>query len=295
MPKISTVYICTNCHAQAPKWAGRCSECGAWGTYREDVEAPQTNASSAKNLPLASVIDLSSISGAQLTRMSTGMSECDRTLGGGIVPGSLILIGGEPGICKSTLILQIANAVAGTLYVSGEESAQQIKARLERLAVTNGNIKLIAETNIERVIATVTALKPALVLIDSIQTMHSAEVETESGSVNQIRARTVKLLQMAKEQNVPVIITGHITKDGTLAGPKTLEHLVDTVVYLEQNRNNDFCILRTAKNRFGSTDEIGLLEMTATGFREVKNPSGIFLDKLQPVNGRQTGTAVSCV
>jgi len=289
MPKTGTIYVCTNCSAQSPKWSGRCLECGAWGSFREDAEANlrSKTTSDMQKAPAADVIDLSALNTENFQRLPTGITECDRVLGGGIVPGSLILIGGEPGIGKSTLALQIAANVvpprpAGEgaggegVYVSGEESPEQIKSRVERLAIAPDAVRLITETNVEKIIAALLKLKPTLVVIDSIQTMRSLEVDGESGSLNQIRACTVKLLQTAKEHNIAIIITGHITKDGALAGPKTLEHLVDTVLYLEQNKNNDFRILRTVKNRFGSTDEIGLFEMTQVGFREIQNPSGVF-------------------
>lgn len=292
MPKTSTIYICTKCGAQSLKWSGRCLECGAWGTYREDVvDSLHQAQNNAKNTALSEIIDFKNIAEFKDERLTTNLNECDRVLGGGLVPGSLILLGGEPGIGKSTLALQIASQTKNTLYVSGEESANQIKMRAVRLAVNAEKIKFISETNIEKIIATTIHEKPNLLIIDSIQTVYSNEVDNETGGINQIRACTVKLLQMAKENNIAVIITGHITKDGQLAGPKTLEHLVDAVIYLEQRRNNDFRVMRAVKNRFGSTDEIGLFEMSANGFKEVKNPSGIFLDETQ----NASGTAVSCV
>jgi len=308
MPKLHTIYNCTNCSAQSPKWTGRCLECGAWGSLKEEtIDSSVTKNAQNKQLSPAQVTNLNDISSEQLQRITTGINEFDRVLGGGIVPGSLILIGGEPGIGKSTLMLQImpsprslkltsplpeGEGVGGEgLYISGEESAQQIKSRANRLKTNTNNLKFISETNIEKIISAINELKPKLVIVDSIQTVYSSDVETGAGSVNQIRACAVKLLQVAKTNNVPIIITGHITKDGLLAGPKTLEHLVDAVIYLEQQKNNDFRLLRTVKNRFGSTNEVGLFEMTSDGFIEIKNPAGIFLENQE----KNSGTAISCI
>ena len=293
MPKLTTIYSCSNCSAQSPKWSGRCLECSAWGTYQEEVvEKNQPQKSNLKISP-AEIVDFTKISSEKLQRLKTNIEEFNRVLGGGIVPGSLILIGGEPGIGKSTLMLQITPSPHGqsVLYISGEESAQQIKTRMDRLDIKNEHIKFATETNIEKIITAILNLKPQLVIIDSIQTVYSSEVESETGAINQIRACTTKLLQIAKKNNIAIIITGHITKDGMLAGPKTLEHLVDTVVYLEQPKNKDFRILRAVKNRFGSTNEVGLFEMTNIGFQEIKNPAGIFLDEMQ----NNSGTVVSCI
>ncbi len=310
MPKLATIYTCSNCGAQSPKWSGRCLECGAWGTLQKQTIDAQEQKKSEQQTAPAKITSFSDISAEDQQRIKTNIGEFDRVLGGGIVPGSLVLIGGEPGIGKSTLMLQIAQhldtlkAKSGLadseneaaeplpiLYVSGEESARQIKSRLERLKINASNLRFASETNVEKIIGAILDQKLPLVIIDSIQTIHSSEIPSESGNINQIRACAVKLLQTAKENNIAVIITGHITKDGFLAGPKSLEHLVDTVAYLEQQKNKDFTILRTVKNRFGSVDEIGLFAMTNTGFQEIKNPSGIFLDKTQPASG----TVVSCI
>jgi len=291
MPKLTTIYACSNCSAQSPKWTGRCLSCGAWGSLKEETQIQNSGNSKTAEISPAETIDLSTVKMENWQRTKTGLDEFDRVLGGGIVPGSLILIGGEPGIGKSTLMLQISKN--NTLYISGEESSQQIKSRMERLGLNteHSGLQFISETNVEKIISAITRLKPQLVVIDSIQTIYSNEVPSEPGSVNQIRASAVKLLPVAKKNNIPIIITGHITKDGSLAGPKTLEHLVDTVAYLEQPKNKEFRLLRAIKNRFGSTNEVGLFEMTNTGFQEIKNPSGIFLDKQE----QNSGAAVSCI
>ena len=304
MSKLSNIYACVKCGAQSPKWSGRCLSCGAWGTLQEEViDSGKSDSKTALQISPAKITDLNSIALEKLQRLPTGINEFDRVLGGGIVPGSLVLIGGEPGIGKSTLMLQIAASLTplppspakpgegDAFYISGEESAAQIKSRLNRLQIS-GNIKFSSETNVEKIISAVLATKPPLVIIDSIQTAYSSDVPAETGSVNQIRACAVKLLQVAKENNITIFITGHITKDGLLAGPKTLEHLVDTVIYLEQQKNKDFRILRTVKNRFGSTDEIGLFEMTGAGFKEIVNPSSVFLDEQ---TSAQAGNVVSCI
>jgi DNA repair protein RadA/Sms len=207
----------------------------------------------------------------------------DRVLGGGVVPGSLVLLSGEPGIGKSTLVAQIADSLAGhsVVYVSGEESPAQVKGRLERLHCSLENLRFIGETNVEKIIASVLKAAPDLVIIDSIQTVYSSLIPSEAGSINQIRAGAVKFLELAKEHDITVILIGHITKDGQVAGPKSLEHIVDTVLYLEAENNNDYCLLRATKNRFGSTNELGILEMTGAGFQEVKDPSQIFIDAAQ--------------
>ncbi|OGF18893.1 DNA repair protein RadA [Candidatus Falkowbacteria bacterium RIFCSPLOWO2_02_FULL_45_15] len=291
MPKLTTIYACTRCGAQSPKWSGRCLDCGAWGTMQEETIDKKEQTPTNLQVTPAQTTDLESMAAEKLERLTTGISEFDRVLGGGIVPGSLVLVGGEPGIGKSTLMLQVAASVSGALYVSGEESAAQIKSRLIRLQL-NSRLQFSAETNAEKIISAILKMKPPLVIIDSIQTAYSSDAPAETGSVNQIRACAAKLLQIAKENNVAIFITGHITKDGLLAGPKTLEHLVDTVIYLEQQKNKDFRILRTVKNRFGSTDEIGLFEMTGLGFKEIINSAGVFLDERA---NAQTGNAVSCV
>ncbi|MDP3900539.1 MAG: DNA repair protein RadA [bacterium] len=293
MKKNTIIFSCSNCGAQSPKWSGRCLECGNWGTYHEEVIDPNEEKNKTPNSKPADMIDLNSINSGDCKRVSTNIDEFDRVLGGGIVPGSLILIGGEPGIGKSTLMLQLAGTIPSSIYISGEESPQQVKSRMERLGISGRTLKFISETNVEKITSAIINAKPALVIVDSIQTVYSNDAPSETGSVAQIRACTVKLLQAAKENNITIIITGHITKDGAIAGPKTLEHLVDTVIYLEQNKNQDYRILRTAKNRFGSTDEVGLFEMTGAGFTEIKNPTGIFLEKAAALE--IPGTAICCI
>lgn len=300
MSVIKTVFVCTNCDAQFPKWSGRCLECGSWGTLHEETldskEAEKEAVKKAVNKTGgAEIIDLSAIKANTLERLKTGIDEIDRVLGGGLVPGSLVLLSGEPGIGKSTLVAQIANAVGKnneTVYVSGEESAAQVKSRLSRLECDLKNLKFISETNIEKIVSTAVRVKPDILIIDSIQTVYSSLIPTEAGNISQIRAAAVKFLELAKENDIAVLLIGHITKDGTVAGPKSLEHIVDTVLYLENETNNNYCLLRATKNRFGSVNELGVLEMTGTGFKEVKNPSLIFVES--GLNNL-SGSVIGCV
>lgn len=286
---MSKIYTCDNCNAQSPKWSGRCFECGKWGTIQKDGN--DDNQSGKVN----EIIDLSNLKNDLESRIKTSIEELDTVLGGGIMPGSLVLLGGEPGIGKSTLVLQILNSINTTtppLYISGEESAHQIKQRMARLGTDPKKFGFLAQTKLEDILATIKKEKPGLVILDSIQTLYSTETPSESGSMNQIRACTVKLLELAKQNNIPIILIGHITKDGAVAGPKTLEHLVDAVMYLEGNRSQGLRILRSVKNRFGSTDEIGIFEMTTKGLLEVKNASSVYLmDNTSPIPGSVT-TAV---
>ena len=279
---IKTIFVCSNCDAQYPKWSGRCLECGSWGTLSEQVtDSKEEKKELAKKLGGAEIIDLSKIQSKSLDRLKTNIGEIDRVLGGGLVPGSLVLLSGEPGIGKSTLVAQIASACGqerNTIYVSGEESALQVRSRLDRLNCDLGRLKFISETNVEKIFSAVVKAKPDILIIDSIQTIYSALIPAEAGSISQIRAATVKFLELAKENNIAVFLIGHITKDGMVAGPKSLEHIVDTVLYLENETNNNYCLLRATKNRFGSVNELGVLEMTSVGFKEVKNPSSVFMD-----------------
>jgi len=279
---IKTIFTCSHCDAQFPKWSGRCLECGSWGTLQAQVQDNQTaRRAESKKVGAAAVIDLATTELSDLPRLKTGLGEIDRVLGGGLVPGSLVLLSGEPGIGKSTLVAQIAGFLGDqrqALYASGEESAAQVKARLVRLGCDLKNLKFISETNIEKIAAAASQLRPDILIIDSIQTVYSSLVPAEAGALNQIRAAAIKLLELAKENNIAVFLVGHITKDGQIAGPKSLEHIVDTVLYLEAEANNNYCLLRTAKNRFGSVNELGILEMSAQGFKEVKNPSAVFLE-----------------
>ncbi|MBU1131883.1 DNA repair protein RadA [Patescibacteria group bacterium] len=292
-----TIYICENCDAQFPKWSGRCLQCGAWGTIKESAgQSEDKHKVSVQKFDAGKLIDFNNIAIENFPRLKTDLVEIDQIFGGGIVPGSLILIGGEPGIGKSTLVLQILKQIeAGDiplLYVSGEESAAQIKLRIERLNYKPKNLKFLSETNVEQVCAAIRELKPKIAVIDSIQTIYSSDAPSEAGNVAQIRACTVKLLEIAKSTNVPLIIIGHVTKDGAVAGPKTLEHLVDVVTYLEGDRLHGFRILRSSKNRFGSTNEVGVLEMTAAGLMEVKDPTKAFLQEI--IQSPVPGSVITC-
>jgi DNA repair protein RadA/Sms len=271
-------------------------ECGSWGTLSaETIDAKDEKKEAAKKLGGAAIISLASLDNRPLLRQKTNISEIDRVLGGGIVPGSLILLSGEPGIGKSTLVAQIASRAgvnSEIIYASGEESAVQVRNRMERLAVDFKKIKFISETNVEKIIAAVTQAKPAILIIDSVQTVYSSFIPAEAGGVSQIRAVTVKFLELAKENDIAVILIGHITKDGQVAGPKSLEHIVDTVLYLENEPGNNYCFLRATKNRFGSVNELGVLEMTSHGFDEVKNPGAVFIETS---NVEISGSALTCV
>ena len=286
MSKNSLIFNCSNCGAQYAKWTGRCLECGKWGTI---PETPTIDSKSQveKNKQQYAPIEMTDLQAADKTkfeRIKTNIGELDRVLGGGLVPGSLILLGGEPGIGKSTLALQLAAILPHSLYISGEESAQQIKLRAERLGITSSTkttgstMKIGNATSIENIIETIKQNKDCqLIIIDSIQTVQSTEVEGEAGNINQVRACTTKLLDLAKTTNKTIVLIGQVTKDGAVAGPKTLEHLVDAVLYLEGDKYHIFRILRTTKNRFGPTDEIGVFSMESHGLEEVKNPSTVFL------------------
>lgn len=277
--KHSNLFHCTNCEAQYTKWTGRCLECGKWGSIEKSAETVTKPGTSTKEYTPTKTTNLKDIAGKDFARQSTTMSELDRVLGGGIVPGSLILLGGEPGIGKSTLSIQLSSIIPKTLYISGEESIDQIKLRADRLKLNVDTLQLANETNIEIICATIKEMKPGLAVIDSMQTMWSAEIEGGAGNINQIRGCTTKLLDVAKTNNIPICLIGHVTKEGVVAGPKTLEHLVDTVLYLEGDRHHSYRVLRTVKNRFGSTDEVGIFDMTERGLEEIKNPSASILSE----------------
>lgn len=297
MKQSSTLYICSYCEAQSPKWTGRCLECGKWGTLNQSSSDSSGSGHALNTKSAAEIVPLSDVSLDQQQRLKIGISEFDTVLGGGIVRGSLILLGGDPGIGKSTIALQILQQIsqssdnAEPLYVSGEESGQQIKLRADRLSVDSTKITYLSQTNVETIVATITKHSPPLVIVDSIQTIYSNDVPSEPGSVTQVRACTVKLLQAAKANNIPIILIGHVTKDGQVAGPKTLEHLVDTVLYLEGDRFHTFRLLRTVKNRFGATNEVGVFEMTSNGLNPVANPSALFISASQNL----PGSIVTCI
>jgi len=293
-----TLFVCQECGAQSQKWLGRCPDCGAWNSLVEErtAEEPAVPAGHRYATPAGSSARLySEIETATAARITTGIDEFDRVLGGGIVPGSLVLLGGEPGIGKSTLLLQTAayaaRHVGPVLYSSGEESEHQVKSRGERLGVGDAPLYLLAETCLERVLEELTRLKPSLVIVDSIQTVFSLKMQSAPGSIGQVREAATQLLFAAKAQNVPTFLVGHVTKEGSLAGPKALEHIVDTVLYFEGERHHAHRIVRAAKNRFGAVSELGVFEMTAAGLRPVPNPSAMFLAE-RPAG--TPGSAVLC-
>ena len=294
-----TLFVCQECGSQAPKWMGRCADCGAWNSLVEErvaEPAPAATASRYASAGLAATATLyEDVDIAPAARLSTGIGEFDRVLGGGVVPGSLVLLGGEPGIGKSTLLLQAAARFAEKgapgLYSSGEESEHQVKLRGERLGVGRAPLYLLAETCLERILDEVARIKPALVIIDSVQTVFSLKLQSAPGSIGQVREAATQLLFFAKGQNVPVFLVGHVTKDGSLAGPKSLEHIVDTVLYFEGEQHHAHRIVRAVKNRFGAVSELGVFEMTAAGLLPVPNPSALFLAE-RPV--ATPGSAVTC-
>ncbi len=284
MSKAKTTYFCQNCGAQSPKWVGRCPSCGEWNTFveeviqrGEEVKTPGIISTSTQRAVKPQLVNEISI--GKEHRIPLGDKELDRVLGGGLVPGSLVLFGGEPGIGKSTLMLQLAVNLKNikVLYVSGEESEQQIRMRAERIGMNNETCYILTETSTQNIFKQIEQLEPQLLIIDSIQTLHSAHIESSPGSVSQIRECAGEILRYAKESGTPVFLIGHITKDGSLAGPKVLEHMVDTVLQFEGDRNHVYRLLRTIKNRFGSTNELGIYEMQGNGLREVSNPSEILI------------------
>lgn len=283
MSKVKSVYVCRNCGADSPKWIGRCPSCNEWNTYVEEVIARSPKSSDAQfagREPSKPAL-ISEIIEDPEKRMPTGIGELDRLLGGGIVRGSVILLGGEPGIGKSTLALQLAMKLSGkiVLYVSGEESEQQIKMRASRIAGSNNLCYVLSETDLGNILTHATQINPAMIVVDSVQTITTAMLESPAGSVSQVRECSAMLLRYAKTTGTPVIIIGHITKDGTLAGPKVLEHIVDVVLLFEGDNNYIYRLLRPSKNRFGSTSELGIFEMLETGLREVTNPSELFINR----------------
>ncbi len=282
MSKSKTQFICTECGYTSLKWLGKCPSCNSWNTLLETVVTNTSkNISSAASKPITAVKKISEISGDFKERFSTGINELDRVLGGGIVGGSLILVGGNPGIGKSTLLLQICENTGKNkkiLYISGEESERQIKLRADRLGVVSDNLYLVSETNIESVVSCINTVLPDIVIIDSIQTMYRDDITSSAGSVPQVRETTNMLMHIAKQNNISMFVVGHVTKDGALAGPRVLEHMVDCVLYFEGDDKMSFRILRCVKNRFGSTNEIGVFSMTDKGLEEVENPSATLLE-----------------
>jgi DNA repair protein RadA/Sms len=296
----STVFVCQECGAQSPKWLGKCADCGAWNSLVEERPVEAAAGGGAHRYALAgggaaAARLYADIETSHHARLSTGIDEFDRVLGGGVVPGSLVLLGGEPGIGKSTLLLQaaanMAREIGPVLYSSGEESEHQVKSRGERLEVGAAPLYLLAETCLERILEEIARIKPALVIVDSIQTVFSLKFQSAPGSIGQVREAATQLLFTAKGQNVPTLLVGHVTKDGSLAGPKALEHVVDTVLYFEGERHHSHRVVRAVKNRFGAVSELGVFEMTARGLRPVPNPSKLFLSE-RPANA--SGSAVLC-
>ena len=294
--KFKTVYVCTSCGEAIPRWMGRCPSCGEWNTMVEDiVKETKGKGVSAPATGNAAIIasrlkDISTTE--EHSRIITGISELDRVLGGGIVLGSVVLLGGEPGAGKSTLLLQLCGAISrqvDVLYITGEESTRQIKLRATRLRVEEENIMLAAETDIGSICDLVEQTKPGIVVIDSIQTMHCAEISSSAGSVSQVKECTARLLTVAKTLEIPTFIVGHVNKDGAIAGPKVMEHIVDTVLYFEGDKMLPYRVLRAAKNRYGSTNEIGMFDMTGTGLKVIENPSKLLLE------GRPIGVSGNCV
>lgn len=284
MAKVKTSFFCQNCGAQTPKWVGKCPSCSEWNTFVEEViqktdDAPTWKKNDGNKKVVAQAHRLSDVEIKSEHRIALPDQELNRVLGGGMVPGSLILMGGEPGIGKSTLLLQVALSLKkqSVLYVSGEESEQQIKMRADRLKMSNDAFFILTETSLDNIFRQVSNMQPQLIIVDSIQTMFSSKIESSPGSVSQIRECAGEFLRYAKESSVPVILIGHITKDGTIAGPKILEHMVDTVLQFEGDRQHVYRILRANKNRFGSTAEIGIYEMQGSGLREVTNPSEVLI------------------
>lgn len=281
MTRARTVYVCQQCGSQSHRWLGRCPDCEAWNSFVETKESPSGSPVSSV-APAKAPVPLTEVNSEGFSRVGLSMGEFTRVLGGGIVPGSLVLLGGEPGIGKSTLLLQLCSDLAmggPVLYVSGEESAQQIKMRAMRLGVKGDKLLVLAETSLAQIAECIENLLPRLVVIDSIQTAYSDELESGAGSVGQLRECTLRLMHVAKATHVPIFLVGHVTKEGAIAGPRVLEHIVDTVLYLEGERFQSYRLLRAVKNRFGSTNEVGVFEMREDGMVEVPNPSEVFLSE----------------
>lgn len=294
MAKAKTVFYCTNCGNETPRWQGKCPACGAWNTIEEHIEKP-VPVGRAKSAPVGQSRKpqrISEVTSGGELRFSTGMGELDRVLGGGAVAGSLVLVGGAPGIGKSTLLLQICTSLCvgrKVLYISGEESERQLKLRADRLGVVPDSLYILSETRLSDIMEAVSQLEPDILIVDSIQTLYNEENESAPGSISQVKDCTMTLMQLSKSQGITVFVVGHINKDGNIAGPKVLEHMVDCVLYFEGDPNSTYRLLRAAKNRFGSTNEIGVFEMQDAGLVEVPNPSQMLLD------GRPEGASGTCV
>lgn len=304
--KTQTIFICEKCGAKTVRWTGKCFNCESWGSLKESiVDKGEKKADDLKRAVSSKIVSFDNVQGADVKRIPTGIGEVDRVLGGGLVPGALVLLSGEPGVGKSTLVAQLAGTLLvgsstsdkleaqlpTVLYVSGEESASQLKLRFDRLNLDTKNLKYLGETDADMVAAAIDELSPALAIVDSIQTIHCDQVPSEAGSINQIKVSLAKIADVAKSKNIPTIIIGHITKEGRIAGPKTLEHMVDAVIHLEGDKHSNCRILRSPKNRFGGADEIGIFEMKQTGLEEVKNPSELFLEN----HSNKPGSVVTCV
>ena len=281
MAKAKSVFVCNECGYESPKWLGKCPACNSWNTFFEQKIVETKSSATGKAIKeKATPQVLDEVVGKNESRINTGIAELNRVLGGGLVKGSLVLLGGEPGIGKSTLILELCDKITGNgkvLYVSGEESAEQVKIRADRLEIKNNNIMFLGETDIDIIEETILAMNPKLVIIDSIQTMYSEEITSAAGTVSQVREITARIMRICKGHQITTIIIGHVTKDGNIAGPRVLEHMVDTVLYLEGERYFSYRVLRAVKNRFGSTNEIGMFEMQNEGMIEIKNPSQILI------------------
>src|SRR5512143_3281153 len=280
--KPKTVYSCTECGGQSPKWQGQCPQCGTWNTLVETIAAPAQKRFQTVTGKSSTVRALSAIDARAVPRFPTGLSEFDRVLGGGLVPGGVILLGGDPGIGKSTLLLQAMAAIGGTrpaLYVTGEESAEQVALRAQRLGLVNAPVSLLAEVQLEAIVATIGTAKPDVVVIDSIQTAYTEALTSAPGSVAQVRECAAQLTRMAKQRGIVVLFVGHVTKEGAIAGPRVLEHIVDTVLYFEGDTHSSFRLVRAIKNRFGAANELGVFAMTERGLKGVANPSALFLSK----------------
>jgi DNA repair protein RadA/Sms len=297
MAKSTSVFVCSECGYESPKWLGKCPACNSWNTFYEEKISKQSSNGKNVNKEVAKPIKLTDVESREEVRKKTGTEELDRVLGGGLVKGSLVLLGGEPGIGKSTLILQLCSKIAESskdkkvLYVSGEESAEQIKLRADRLNIHNDNIMFLGETDIDAIEDQILSINPELVIIDSIQTIYSNDITSAPGTVSQVREITARIMRCCKQNQITTIIIGHVTKDGNIAGPRVLEHMVDTVLYLEGERYFSYRILRSVKNRFGSTNEVGMFEMKNEGMIEVTNPSSVLISEDED---RVPGAAIVC-